>query len=78
MERILNVYVNRVTIQLFLGIMCFALMLLCSPYVNVFLCICGIILFVGGCTFCEEHKAKAGERLINYKLNKIVNNIFFE
>lgn len=73
---VLNVYVNRITASIFGIILALSLLLVCNPFVNIFL-LCIALL---GCMYVfaliQELKLSVGERVFKGKLLKWINNIF--
>lgn len=76
MKRALKVWVNRITINYYIGTFFLFLMLFCNPYLNVALLLCGLFLFMrGGAYATEELNLTAGEKLFLIKFDKFLENL---
>jgi len=76
MKRALKVWVNRITINFYIGTFFMFLMLFCNPYLNVVWLLCGLFSFMyGGAYATEELNLTAGERLFLIKFDKFFENL---
>ena len=76
MKRALKVWVNRITINFYIGTFFMFLMWFCNPYLNVVWLLCGLFSFMyGGAYATEELNLTAGERLFLIKFDKFFENL---
>ena len=74
LSKIFKVYVNRVTLVFAVGTFIMGLMLVCNPYINVFLLFAAMFVFMsGGAYVSEEMKQTAGERLCLRKFYNLLD-----
>lgn len=76
MKRVLKVWVNRITINFYIGTFFMFLMLFCNPYLNIVWLLCALFLFMyGGAYATEGSNLTAGERLFLTKFDKFLENL---